>query len=861
MRSLLSRGLRDPVQAAATATSPTFGSFRQPERQPSWPIPAPAQQSQERDGLAAANLFVTGLSIELAKPVEPAVRVPLRLAGEVAAPSGATRADVFSGNSGSESEEDGAEGTYFSLERTLDLVVGVRLLLLGSQEVGRRAADTSLSRASQLTDSYRYGVLKPVDGMTSTSDPTDAAATLWARGAQVAEETLRHPMIREPTASSSHPVVDSPTRSASVSSSPSPTSHIPGQIAFPTIRTASPRRATVERSYTHPSTSIPSATFVSPKKSQSLPSTILFTPQIKHRLTIEIHLLYLLALQKYPVDRAQSERYWTEIITVASRTGGVVGTKEGNEIVAKASRRLQASTDPTVDQSWKLSKRNKTTSNASSLRSVGSLDNLETRRGKGASSGDALVDMWYERRHSEDKGKGKGRETEDRIDEDGPEAESDYNASTVTLRPSRKEASTQSDETIRPSRASTSMRDVAELVASVKAVVSIPRSMPKLSKFHFATTIYYPSPPDTPSPSPPTSITTPARETSPRRRTTAVRSPPESPSRAHKGPLPQRLRRLSSTASFQAPTMPRLLRRAESSASVSTLPPDFFSTKVRNPAARRDWRTSSQPTQSPFGLPDPMLLPSVRAKPQSPAGWSSGFWHGVKSIRSTSSRVASSINPFKPDPAPSAMAVLQRVLIKDEQSAGPGMYWGDASDAESAELLSVGDDGNATSTLEPQTIFEEPAIFAPVASGSGTTTSRKDLIKSESRPSLSQRRSFVDVTSSTSSASALCPRVVYTPPTPEKGSSFTHTTSRSVSSPTLSKHRGQSDIDPLLLELERKSRVGVKTTCGACGKHGLNFPAIRSGQTFCSRECRLGAREAAMAGKGKLAEVEIPTFR
>lgn len=46
-------------------------------------------------------------------------------------------------------------------------------------------------------------------------------------------------------------------------------------------------------------------------------------------------------------------------------------------------------------------------------------------------------------------------------------------------------------------------------------------------------------------------------------------------------------------------------------------------------------------------------------------------------------------------------------------------------------------------------------------------------------------------------------------------------------------------MDPLLLELERHSRVGVRTTCAACGKKGLNFPACRiCRQTYCGRECR-----------------------
>ncbi|GAA5912610.1 zinc finger MYND domain-containing protein [Sporobolomyces salmoneus] len=52
-------------------------------------------------------------------------------------------------------------------------------------------------------------------------------------------------------------------------------------------------------------------------------------------------------------------------------------------------------------------------------------------------------------------------------------------------------------------------------------------------------------------------------------------------------------------------------------------------------------------------------------------------------------------------------------------------------------------------------------------------------------------------------------------------------------------------IDPLLLELERTSRVGVRTVCQNCWKKGLNYPACRScGKCYCSRECRVGEGHA-----------------
>jgi hypothetical protein len=67
----------------------------------------------------------------------------------------------------------------------------------------------------------------------------------------------------------------------------------------------------------------------------------------------------------------------------------------------------------------------------------------------------------------------------------------------------------------------------------------------------------------------------------------------------------------------------------------------------------------------------------------------------------------------------------------------------------------------------------------------------------------------------------------------------------SYSSPNLL----QREMDPLLKELERRSRVGVRTVCATCGKKGLNFPtAAKGGATFCSRECRVKAAKPS-AGK------------
>lgn len=230
---------------------------------------------------------------------------------------------------------------------------------------------------------------------------------------------------------------------------------------------------------------------------------------------------------------------------------------------------------------------------------------------------------------------------------------------------------------------------------------------------------------------------------------------------------------------------------------------------------------------------------------------------------------------------------------------------------ENGELIpSVQMEDSTISTLS----FEDANILAPSASSSrpsgngspATSTSRRGSNGTEMDDSISELphkrtlrspRSFIDVT--TSRQSSQCPvKVIYTPATPDHHTSsfgvganttiangrpalsklttrstpslHPHSSSTTPSTPSSSSSAIPSPlankspklirevgIDPLLLELERKSRVGVRTVCVTCGKKGLNFPACRNGRTFCSRECRvgpasgLGAVDVMGKGKGK----------
>ncbi|KAM0755480.1 hypothetical protein T439DRAFT_320174 [Meredithblackwellia eburnea MCA 4105] len=888
LANLLARGIREDQSKLPPNSPPMYGSQH---RRGTWPAeqhPRTDSRSPDRDSehhhdsLEAARLFITGLQYELEKPIAPSSsagrdshssKVPLRRTGSSSSSSHVRNRSLDGSPSESESEEEGAEGRYFSLERVLDLVVG-------------------------LTDCYRYGILHPLDtsSVSSSSSSTESVATLWTRGALVAAETLRHPLIREfiPSAPPSSP-------------SPNTISPIQNrQLMGNTNRTGSPRRQSVERSYAHPSSSLAS-TFL-PSSYLASSHHLHLSTHLKHRLTIQIHLLYLLALQKYPTDRALSEKYWSEIVRIASNTGGVVGTKEGNELVAKATRRLQLAHTTEADDSWKALKHRPRPAHAPVKHASG--DDWLARKAKGAMSGDALVEMWYEKHGSLNEKASRVLAGEELLEEPSDGQFGSFASNASTIRPPREA----SDATIRPSPAqllSTSprlhsnlrlpavvddqqpQREVKEeeegesaatatdLKASLTAAVSQSLSR-RPSKFHFATTSDYPSPPETPVPSPPTNhedlSAGPVEQTSSADEVASSSSSlaPESPTTKSKlkSAVPGRLlRRKASSSSFQPPTLPRLLRRAESSASVSTLPPDFFSSKDRNPIGGKDWRAATGPatiSASPFdGLDSRSGVPSYATPP--PGGWSAGFWNRVSHLRSRSTRVASSLNPFKNEPEvlPSATKSLEKILLKDDLSAGEGMYWADPSELEEGEhggeeqapvtFAPVASTSKLPPPPPPPPVLESGASSdsSPFASGPPSRTSSPTHLRTVStsaipaavqqlrapRPHAAQKRSFVDVTSRSPPRhhhhDGGKPEAAFTPPTPDKSSSDKGKGKAAV------KHAdGSVDIDPLLLELERKSRVGVKTVCATCGKKGLNFPAVRTGETYCSRICRLEGRDA-----------------
>lgn len=584
----------------------------------------------------------------------------------------------------------------------------------------------------------------------------------------MAERALHHPAIAW-SIPSAHRRTSLSTGSPTPSSSP--VRPIPyamrSRESDPSIRVASqsPRRTSAARSYAHPSTSI-SAVPASIPSSFNPSSPHQLPTNLKHRLTIRIHLFYLLALQKWPEDKAAAEEYWNEIVRTAAITGGQVGTKEGDEIVAKAAQRLKVICDPLPNEAWKTAKQRK---NSLSPPAV-----VDTK----ALSRDAVEDFRREQMEEVE------RKALDELAASPPlplaksiPARSRWNPLDAVIPPSSSSTATKFGS--RP------------------------------SKFHFANeSNEYPSPPATPRPSPPTTHST----------VDPVPAIPLSPPRVR-----ATRRRTGSVSSFQPPT---LLRRVESSASISTLPPDFFSARARA-VNGSNWQhpstsTLGSSTTSRFAFPIEFDTPSSTTAVQPVPTIGSKWTRGLKERFGFASLRISTINPFKQEAVKGSKAIvaLKGMLKRDDESAGPGMYWSETPEEE--EVLEEGSD-----------VERSPQSSASPLPSVPTSPLRAPL---RPRGILRPARSFIDPTTSRGAPS--CPRVTYTPPTPDRLTrlSLHPAPSRSVSAA----HPKAVPVDSLLLDLERASRVGVRTVCRGCSKKGLNYPACpRCGTTYCSRPCRV----------------------
>lgn len=622
---------------------------------------------------------------------------------------------------------------------------------------------------------------------------------------------------------------------------------------------------TTARSYTHPSTSIPAVSSFVPSSFQSSSAHHL-PPNLKLRLTIQIHLYYLLGLHSWSSnEKLKAESYWQEILRIADSTGGTVGTKEGDEIVFSAAQRLKsAKGEVSLDSKSRIKK-----SGSISISAVVIDENIEQD-----GEGDALQDIWREKlaglaleksmkelRKASISSKGKGKEIE------GIESKLDSTRVSISA------FNPFSSNTINPfSSNTTTTKPIIESTSPPIVTNSV-----KVAKFHFATTSDYPTPPETPNPSPPSSsrnglevdlnklVRTSSvinfsksntgfeEQKQPVTLASLVQSSSTFPEELEEQIRPSFPRRRKTSCSSFQPS--QLLPRVHSSASISTLPPDFFSTKTKIIPGSKvisgvGGSMSSSNSYLVKGSTSRMSnVTNIIEEESNSTG-------GKAWIKSRFLSLKSTINVFNRDKKITAISILENVLKKDDESAGPGMYWGSEADGgeDAVEIL----EGDSAMNDRIQQENRENISNSPVASTSSSKRSRsnlKELNGSNTPPirPLQSQRSFIDVTSPRISSN---PKVTYTPPTPRDylelfpspdnklslSTSSAINLSTSPTSSTIRKSklkRFDSGIDPMLLELERASRVGVKTKCFTCGKKGLNYPATRDGTTYCTRECRM----------------------
>lgn len=672
----------------------------------------------------------------------------------------------------------------------------------------------------QMTDSFRFGVLYPPQG--DALAPRSVPAELWDRGANAATEALGHSYILTPI--SAGPLASSPEESRrhiSLSSNPTLSSSLLSS-------STSPGRTITSRSYTHPTSMIPPPLPPITRRGQKIKPTrqhFLEAQNAKLRLTILVHLLYVLAVHSWPTDRSQAQVYWADIVTLG-KDAGSIGTKEGDEMIDRARRRLDgansswASNQP--DGAWQRAKQAKA-------------------RGKNgqrsmAHSGGVLPDA--------------SRADAEVAPQSSPTPELTISAITIRQASPVKNGS----ESHHP---------------------SLPRSASRTPgpKFHFApeeelsgcdeahgrnqmlSTGSYPSPPSTPP--------------SFRPYTDSTASDHVPATCLHESAEPGQDKKTGLSLQDQAPIRhvlsspsARLLGRVKSSASVSTLPSDFTFGHPRT--SLQSASTSTIVAATPI-TSSGTLHRATSLKQSKPSTWTQSWKSGFARFRDT---ILPSTTENLPPPTPhssSAMDALQDVLIRDELSAGPGMIWADAIRDPAMESDVDCDSDRDLEGHESQTITSAIWKVTPQSTPHDLQHSPRLEIGVSVRPSetlvpppprrlVSSRsqRSFFDPTT----AAPRNPRVSRNDSNSGKTAEHQDDSETpgfaakrllaasqrgSYSSPNLH----QREMDPLLKELERRSRVGVRTVCATCGKKGLNFPtASKGGATFCSRECRIRSTSA-----------------
>ncbi|BGP27752.1 hypothetical protein JCM10295v2_006727 [Rhodotorula toruloides] len=799
------------------------------------------------DSQRAVGLFCTGLEVELRKPVR----------------RDTNDHDPVESGYGSGEDDDSAEGRFFSLERALDLVVGV-------------------------TDAHRFGILhaphtqqagqlpSPTDQEGETNDQ------LWRRSSQVASDLLEH----EAVAPVLHPL-------------PAPDEQQP-----PTQRR---RPSSVSRSYTHPS----SALIAAPSSPADSQTASLFSPKRKLQLTIAIHALYTLAVQSYASSSStltspsqssspsDAEKHWSTMVALAKPYAplGGIGIKEADELVERAGRRLESihHLDMGEQEPWRLAKRKDKGkqrqeegvlgTSAVTIRPVSVRSTTTATAGSFGGRTPRVGSAARFHLHGE-------------VDEGDEALVSPAQASVAAMRSGL------------PAAAADCAHSPPFSLSPPKNLLTSPvhsnHSSAPSSKEEAA--LQYPSPPDTPPTEFPSQLQPlspsqlqPASSLSPPLSSVTALSPFYPPDRSRSpSSSGSAIPRVTSTRSIRSthsvlstfkndPLQSYLdlrLKRVTSSASICTAPPDF--------SARLGRYAGKDKGKGRMVGPEPVVgfavatNGRVRARAQStaprppqpepgPTNWLSRFWSTTKNLKDwpaeTREAEGEGVSDLDRSRSSSAMHELRKALKRHEEASGVlYSYWGEGDLVEEEEA-----DGAEQQQEEvvPAAKFDSPAV-PPQASTSGESAQaarlRESLAKAVGagprRRTASGPRSF-----------ALNDPTATLDPSSSRGSSHErdrssprqrrHNRQHSGSSATLTattvdgflappspvtRHRRRKSeprplkpvaMDPLLLELEKRSRVGVQTVCAACGKRGLNFPACRKcKRTYCGRTCRIGQKHS-----------------
>lgn len=188
----------------------------------------------------------------------------------------------------------------------------------------------------------------------------------------------------------------------------------------------------------------------------------------------------------------------------------------------------------------------------------------------------------------------------------------------------------------------------------------------------------------------------------------------------------------------------------------------------------------------------------------------------------------------------------EEILAEEEEEGGEAVPEAGPSTVVTSSLLRP-----SAPSFQPRSLSQE--TVRPLRADQADS----DLLHPSSRPRVKPQRSFLlnDPTSSSSAASspASSPLFFATSPSSHRRRRPSHSRNPSASSSAsyiIDGHLAATNstphpivdvgIDPLLLELERNSQLGSRSTCARCGKSGSDLPQCRScKERYCSRECRV----------------------